>query len=57
MLGGVVRSVLRLVDGTEITSRSLTRPDALVACPGEPVSIHWQSEAPVLISRETTRGA
>ncbi|MGN6097315.1 MAG: ABC transporter ATP-binding protein [Bosea sp. (in: a-proteobacteria)] len=57
MLGGVVRSVLRLGDGTEITSRSLTRPDALVARPGEPVSIHWQPEAPVLISRETTRGA
>jgi putative spermidine/putrescine transport system ATP-binding protein len=55
MLGGVVRTVLRLNDGIVIVSRSLTRPDALVACPGEAASIHWKPEAPVLISRGTTR--
>jgi putative spermidine/putrescine transport system ATP-binding protein len=55
MLGGVVRTVLRLNDGTAITSRSLTRPDELVARPGETASIQWRPEAPVLISRDTTR--
>ena len=57
MLGGVVRTVSRLSDGTPITSRSLTRADAVVAQPGEMVSIFWNAEAPVVISRDTTRGA
>ncbi len=55
MLGGVIRTVLRLSDGTAVTSRMLTRPGGYVPQTGEAVSFRWQPEAPVLISRDTTR--
>lgn len=55
MLGGVVRTVMRLNDGTAITSRGLTRPDAVFVQPGAEVAIGWLPEAAVLISRDTTR--
>ncbi len=55
MLGGIVRTVVRLDNGTAVIAKSLTGVGAPARRAGEAVRVDWAADAGILLDRDSVR--